>query len=932
MKILNGIQLQNGAKADYTRMFGVSQPLQFIPKSEKNEEWAAWNMDWLEWQGLKQIRANSRKMLKNYKLAKGEIDKSDYVIEDTNDMKDLVETLVEKDEIEALELKFYPIIPNVINTLVAEFAKRDKKVSFRAMDEFTHNTILEQKKADLENILVKKAEQKMMMQMIDQGLDMSDPENQKMAEEKMNPENLKTLPELEEFYSKNYEVISEKWATKQYAVDEERFHMDELEQIAFKDKLIVDREFWHFQMFEDDYNVELWNPITTFYHKSSKEKYISNAQFVGHVEIMTAADVVDNYGWNMTEEQLMFLQDRFITDTPGYNIGGYQNDGSFYDSSKSYEWNIQGPSLQYRQMVNGMQRRISENDVIGNILSESEDGFFYNESNMFRVTTAYWKTQMKVGHLTKIGEDGQVTVDIVTEDYKVLDKPVYNTSLYKQKTKDNLIFGEHIDWIWINQVWGGVKIGPNAPTMYGADNIVGVNPIYLGINQNKIGPLKFQFKGDKTLYGCKLPVEGCVFNYRNTKSSSLVDAMKPFQIGYNIVNNQISDILVDEIGTVIMLDQNTLPKHSLGEDWGKGNYAKAYAAMKDFSVLPLDTSLTNTENGTNFQHYQMLDMSQTARLQGRIQLAQYFKQQAFEQVGVNQQRMGQAVGQRTTATEIEQIQAGAYAQTEMHFIEHSDYLMPRVHQMRTDLAQWYNSTKPSVKLQLTTSDDERVNFEINGEELLLSDLNVYCQTKTSFRQLHEQLKQLALNNNTSGMSIYDIGSVLQTQSLGALNSALKAIDEKTQKQRQEQMQHEQQMQEEKLQAEQKEKQMEMDHEIYMQEMKNRKDIQVAEIKASGYAGAMDFNQNEQSDFIDNMEKIKKTEQYQEAIRVQDEQLENSKKQSQEAMSLKREQMQHEKEMKELDYAIAAKNKNKWDFQQKPQEKQKEQKKPKEEKK
>ena len=59
---------------------------------------------------------------------------------------------------------------------------------------------------------------------------------------------------------------------------------------------------------------------------------------------------------------------------------------------------------------------------------------------------------------------------------------------------------------------------------------------------------------------------------------------------------------------VIMFDQNALPRHSMGEDWGKNNYAKAYVAMKDFGMLPLDTSITNTENATNFNHYQTLNL------------------------------------------------------------------------------------------------------------------------------------------------------------------------------------------------------------------------------------------------------------------------------------------------------------------------------------
>ena len=388
------------------------------------------------------------------------------------------------------------------------------------------------------------------------------------------------------------------------------------------------------------------------------------------------------------------------------------------------------------------------------------------------------------------------------------------------------------------------------PSFWGMNNSGGINHIYLGIDQNRIGPLKFQFKGDNTLYGCKLPVEGAVFNDRNTRSTAMLYLMKPFQIGYNIVNNQIADILVDELGTVIMLDQNALPQKSLGEDWGKNNLAKAYVAMKNFQMLPLDTSLSNTENTLNFQHFQVMNLEQTQRMMSRVQMANYFKQQCFEVIGVTPQRLGQQIGQTDTATGVEQAVAGSYAQTEVYFIQHSDYLMPRVHQMRTDLAQYYQSKKPSIRLQYMTSADEKVNFEMNGTDLLLRDLNIFCSTKANQRSVLEKMKALATTNNTAGASIYDLGTIMQAESLGELTNSLKGIEKKTMAVRQEEQQHQQEMQQQEMQTRIQEKQMQLDHEMQEAEKDRRKDILIAEIKSAGYGSMADINQNQQNDYMD----------------------------------------------------------------------------------
>jgi len=917
MEIYNAMQVKAGAKVEYNKMGTLNQPIQFLPKDKKDKDWANWNLDWLEWQGLRVVRRNARRFLKNYKLAKGIIDKTDYIVEEDNEYADLIETLTQED-VSALELKFYPIIPNVVNTLVAEFAKRNTRVTFRGVDETSYNEMLELKRAELEKAIIADAEEQMRMTLSEMGI----AEDNEQYQQAMAPESIKSLPQIESYFSKTYKSMVEQWAEHQLQVDTERFKMDELEERGFRDMLITDREFWHFKMMEDDYQIELWNPILTFYHKSPEVRYMSDASWVGKFDMMTVADVIDAYGWLMTQEQLESLEAIYPVRSAGYPIQGYQNDGSYYDATKSHDWNTQMPSLGYRQYTSMWDNTLVGGDIVNWIMRDTEDFFDYGTINLLRVTTAYWKSQRKVGHLTKIYDDGTVLQDIVTEDYKVVDKPIYNTRLIKNKSKDNLVFGEHIDWIWINEVWGGVKIGPHHPSFWGTKSPGGINPIYLGMNQNNIAPMKFQFKGDNSLYGCKLPVEGSVFSDRNTRSVALVDLMKPFQIGYNIVNNQIADILVDELGTVILLDQNSLPRHSLGEDWGKNNLAKAYVAMKNFQMLPLDTSITNTENPLAFQHYQKLDLEQTNRLMTRIQLANYFKQQAFEVIGITPQRMGQQIGQTNTATGIEQAVSGSYAQTEMLFVQHSDYLMPRVHQMRTDLAQHYHSTKPSLRLRYITNTEETKNFEMNGTDLLMRDLNIFCTTKANHRAVLEQLKQLAIQNNTSGASIYDLGNIMKAESIAEVDQILKKSDERMERQRQEQMQQEQQMQEQALKARQDEVRQKMEFEASENQKDREARIVEAEIRSAGYGAMQDLNQNMQSDYADMLEKIQKGEEYQQAMGLQREKEGNRMRNEAAKMDLEREKLSVQKQISDNQLAIAMENKNKFDVQKKNNEKKK----------
>jgi hypothetical protein len=904
--VYNAMQLKNGAKAEYNRMGTLTQPVQFLPRDEKSDSWGGWNMDWLEMQGLKQLRRNARRLLKNYKLANGVIDRTDYIIEEDNEMADLIETLTKEDQ-SAFELKFFPIVPNVLNVLTGEFAKRNDRIIYRAVDETSFNELLEAKRTMLEESLVALGEQRMQENIQKMGLNPQDQQQAQQIQQMMSPESIKSLPEIEEFFKKDYRSLVEEWATHQHKVDEERFYMKELENLAFRDMLITDREFWHFKMNEDDYDIEIWNPVLTFYHKSPDARYISQSNWAGRMDLLTLSDVIDKYGWMMSDDQLKSLEAIYPVKSAGYMIPGVQNDGSYYDPTRSHEWNVQGPSLGMRQFLSARDTFVNTgDDIIFRILNESEDLQDLSNLNLLRVTTCYWKSQRMVGHLTKVDEEGMLEDMIVDENYKVTVKPIYDTSVFKKKSRETLVSGEHIDWIWINEVWGGVKIGPNRPSFYGNVDNMGFSPIYLNVK-----PVKFQFKGDFTLYGCKLPIEGAVFSDRNTKSTSLVDKMKPYQIGYNLVNNQIADILVDELGTVIVLDQNALPRHSMGEDWGKNNFSKAFVAMKNFQMLPLDTTIANTESATNFQHYQVLNLDQTNRLMTRIQLSNYFKSQCFEAIGVNPQRMGTPISQQT-ATGVEQAMNASYSQTEMYFVQHSEYLMPRVHQMRTDLAQYYNSNRPSLRLQYVTSLDEKVNFQINGTELLARDLNVFATTRVSQRQVMEQIRQLALNNNTAGASIYDLGNIIKADSLAEITHVMKGIEEKNTNAKQQEQQAMQETEKMKQEAENQRQEAMLKFQAEQKALDRANDIQVAEVRSAGYTAMQDMNKDNQSDYINTLEYLDKKRARETDQALSRDAALTKQASEQQKLDLKRQEIASRERIADKQVQVARVNKNKYD--------------------
>lgn len=868
-------------------------PLQMICAEEKDENWKKWNLDWMERAGLRQLWKDSRSLIKNYHLANGVIDKSDYIIGPDNEHSDMVQVIAQ-DNMNTIPIRFFPIIPNVVNTLEAEHAKRDSRIIAKQVDEQYLNEMDEYKMGLVSQILAAQAEQKKTEQLTSMGIDMGDPTQAKQAQQEIDA--AKQLAQAEVQF-KNYRGIGEQWANHILQRDDSRFRMYQLENLGFRDSLVADREFWHIRMTEDDYKPEIWNPINTFYHKSPETRYISEGNYVGRILLMSIPDVIDMYGDKMTEEQMLELKNgyRIINQLPLVD-DAYSDQKQFYTNySQSHPKSIQNVTWgqyldgKFVQSMDKPQSNSAFSSMSWYDMSKISTDYFttLEGPGMVRVTEAYWKSQRKVGKLTRITAEGELIKSIVDENYKVTQKPIYDKSIHQVESDTNLVFGEHIDWTWINEVRFGIKINSSLSTYY-TRSYTNFDPIYIGGD-----PIPFQFKGQDNLYGCKLPVEGKIFSERNSYSNSMVGRMKSYQISFNIFNNQILEMVADEVGNVIVIDQNMIPRNSLNGEWGKYNYPMFHQVMRDYNLAAVDTSMRATEGAVNFQHFQQVDLTKTNQIMSRVQLAEWAKAQAYEVVGISKERLG-TVQASTSATGVQQAVNNSYAQTEIYFEQHMNDLMPRVRQMMLDAAQFFTATKPKSRITYLNSQDENVFFQIEGYRLLMADFDIQARSTADVKKLVQDLQQLARENNTAGGSLYEYAQMMVTQSPSEIIAKLKEADDKRMQNEQGQKDHEMQLQQQQQQFLANEEDKKAEREDYWEGKRLETQIMVAEIRAS-QSKTNDLNGNGIPDPLEALDMIEQQKMNAGSLLNMQQKLDLDRQKHQDTTNMAREKLQVERE-------------------------------------
>lgn len=768
-------------------------PVQNVPLKEKleklsddsNKTWGQKCMDALETIGKSQF-TNNLKLIENYEMIKGRFIASHYFY--TEGYDSTISQLAAELELPNY-LRHYDIISPVINTLSGEWQKRPDLLKVRQVGDAATNEYLRTKSEMLQQYIFQKINSEIDKRLLEKGIDINKQDfssEEEAAQYQQGVEQMRqtlTPPEIQRFMDVDFLTQAEKWGQHHLEYSREVFNLPEKEKIEFEDMLVADRCFRHFYITPTGYNQETWNPVNTFFHKSPDVLYIEDGDYVGRIFHLSLPAIIDRYGYLMNKEDLDLLN------------GCNKEDKTLWNDNK-YNWVYENYLVPFKgypayDIMKNSWNRYSNGDIpfLDNTsFNQIYDNDFYRDREGFYfVTEGYWKTQKKIFKITYLDEEsGDIVVRLVDENYIIPKHFIESKQLFTDTHDINTYCVTEI-----NETWKGIKINTGVDKNLKKD-------LYLAIQPND-----FQFKGDFNIYGCKLPVCGQVFSIRNSRSMSLVDMMKPHQIGYNVAMNQLYQISEKEIGMFVVMDVNMFPNN---KDWGgQDAWGKWMLMAKAYGLLPADTSPANINNSlaaTGGFLPKVLDLNLAAQMVSRRENAIFYEQQALKQIGFNEYRLG-SFNQSSTATGIQQGMAQSYSQTESHFTNFSNYLR-RCHQMDLSIAQYVQGQKEDVAFTYIKSDHSRAFVKILGTDLLLSDLGVFVSNSQEHARQLEMIRQYALNNNTAGMSPVNVADVIMINSPAEIRKQLD-ISYKALQQQQQQAQQAQQQQVEQAMGVAKEK-------------------------------------------------------------------------------------------------------------------------------
>lgn len=754
-------------------------PVQTLPKNKKTDAWLKTTMDFLYNEAVKQKRQNLV-FSKVRRMTEG-----DFVYESVD-----IEKTLFGDEAQQLKkitndaplpthLKHFDFLGIMVNAIKSVFAELDDKYRVTSIDEYFTNDYIRARTENLHKYaeaLFKAEVERMLLQ---NGLDpnredFASEEEQQAYLQELDAQVQKYSPEeFEKTLSKNFKVLATDWANNVLQRDKEKSHLDTEDRDRLMDYILTGRWFRHYRVGYDYYDVEDWMPEEVFFSQYSNTKFPQKCEFIGRLTNLSITDVITKYGHLMTTKQQEQVGD-FFNQGKDYKKGVYPFNTESGESGLPFATNFIMPFHNYFDHQVNLQmeshlgaplaQTMREDGQIerhwmpraGSMQAGLGHGFAQQYRNDIDVSNStlevmetYWTSFGRTGILIYRNEVGALDIKQVSEE--LMDDFIKE---YDIKVKRNISLNEMqevlrkgdleeyentLTWHYLPESWYAVVLKQNNGIVLKEDLILWGKPT------------EQQIKGNSDYYDVSHPVGGII-------SKSIITKAFPYQQLHNVCLNQISELIADEPGVFYSFDINAIPDDLKGDQTTEEALFVIQDTIKLTKMLPVDFSRRQMQGGVASPNiFQRNEIVFADMVKYRREMAEYFKQQGFSQVGITPQLLGAPINQET-AEGVKQQATATYALIN-NIIDDFSSSKARANELHIAVAQICEVNGKSSSRISQNSDGANVFIDIlaeDGEYFPLRKISVMPASNSKDRPVVKMIQQMLMSDNTIPKDLNDL--------------------------------------------------------------------------------------------------------------------------------------------------------------------------------
>jgi hypothetical protein len=538
--------------------------------------------------------------------------------------------------------------------------------------------------------------------------------------------------------------------------------------------------------------------------------------------------------------------------------------------------------------------------------------------DLVQVTEAYWVSWKQLFCIVWQQDDGQIVQDIVTDDlvhdflkekgikkltrsldaYRHITDPSYRTGDLRSRRSETPDALNTYITAWVPEVRYGVKACTSATGLR--------EDVYLYGD-----PVEIQVRGDSNLFDVKLPVSGIV-------GHSLAEKLYPYQAAYNLVMNQMYNLLEKEIGVFFLFDVNFIPSEFKTAGTELKNFMlNVMDVAKSIGLLATDMSKSNLAQqggGNYFNQFQRVDLSNTQMIASRIQVADWLYSKALSTIGLTPQALGAPVNYQTS-TGVKEGLNSSMVQLQPWF-DAFELFKQRDWHIHLAVAQHCQREEKDISVFYTQSDLSSAFLRVADEDLSLRHFSILATAGSRQRRELESFKNFLLQNNTMGLDELGLARIWTSDSMTKLLEAARNSreyrEETAQRQNGQQLeiQRRNQVFEEAVDRREHAQQMDIEH------TRGQYRIEAERIQALGRAADKHADTqwhdwvNESADRAfaqseNDKKRVLEQEKIEQKIRVQDDKKDHDEKE----LNFRRQELEERRKERESRERIAAMNKN-----------------------